>query len=54
MPLPPVELDQVTEVTPALSLAVPPRLTELEEAVCAEAEVGLLMLTVGAVVSAGL
>jgi hypothetical protein len=33
VPLPPVEFDQVTWVTPTLSLAVPPRLRVLDEVV---------------------
>ena len=54
VPLPPAELDQLTKVTPTLSLAVPPRLIVLEDVDHVDAEVGLVITTVGAVVSGGL
>ena len=54
VPLPPMELAQVTETTPTLSLATPPRLTVLDELDKAEAEVGPVILIVGGVVSGGL
>ena len=54
VPLPLAELAQVTEVTPTLSPAVPPKLIALDDVDQVEAEVGLVILTVGTVVSGGL
>jgi hypothetical protein len=53
VPLPPAELAQVIAVTPTLSLAVPLKLIVLDDVDQVEAVVGLVILTVGAVVSGG-
>lgn len=50
-PEPPLLLNQVTNVTPTLSEAVPSRLITLFEVLWVEAEVGEVMLTVGLCVS---
>ncbi len=54
VPVPPAEFDHVTEVTPTLSLAVPPKLMLLFEVDHVDPDVGLVMLTTGEVVSGGL
>ena len=52
VPLPPISLFHVTEVTPlVLSEALPPRLIVLLVVAWVELDVGLVMVTVGAVVS---
>ena len=51
VPLPPRSLAQVTWVTPTLSEAVPPMLSEARLAVVVELLVGDVIVTVGSVVS---
>ena len=53
VPLPPAAFDQVTLVTPTLSAAVPPKATDEVVVLQVVALVGLVMVTVGAVVSGG-
>ena len=53
VPLPPRSFTQVTCVTPTLSEAVPPRLIGVAVAVCVALPVGVVIVTAGFVVSAG-
>jgi len=53
VPLPPRSLLHVTCVTPTLSAAVPPTVSGLAGAVYVTSVVGVVITTVGAVVSAG-
>ncbi len=53
VPLPPRSLLQVTCVTATLSEAVPPSASGVALAVCVASLVGVVIVTVGSVVSAG-